>query len=416
MTDTKPHRRLLRSRWVWLALTLVIAAPVAWWAFGESRWIRLVFENPSGGRCSRHLDRTVLDRSLELGKRFLLAHQRPAGNFNYEYDWKTRLLSSDDNQVRQAGGAWGLALLYQDAPSPELERAVRKALDFFDRHSVLGPNGTRCIAYPGNPEGTTGTVALVALTRIEEHRVARERGAPPPESEQALLREYLAQLVSAINPDGLWYGSYDAQTCKPYGKASPYSDGEALLALAKAAKYLDYRDLVPTILKAAGAGHRLNIERALADDPDSDTTKGYYQWSSMAFFEMATSGWPGTERFGNTVIALGDWMVDVHKTLSRGRNTGYAYEGLIHAYELARRRGDKAHQAKFGCVIDIGLEYLMAWQVGGPLATRHTRGVSPDHTLALGGIQNRLDEPGLRIDVTQHQMHSTLLARRYVYH
>jgi hypothetical protein len=33
----------------------------------------------------------------------------------------------------------------------------------------------------------------------------------------------------------------------------------------------------------------------------------------------------------------------------------------------------------------------------------------------VGGIQNAAFEPALRIDVTQHQMHATQLARQYVY-
>ena len=140
----------------------VTAGVIAWSMYGQSRWIRLVFENPTGGQCARHLDRGVLDTSLELGKSFLLNNQKPEGNFNYEYDWRARSLSADDNQVRQAGAAWGLALIYQDTPSVDVESAVIKALDFFDRHSVVSPNGTRCIAYPNSPLGTTGTVALVA--------------------------------------------------------------------------------------------------------------------------------------------------------------------------------------------------------------------------------------------------------------
>jgi len=384
--------------------------------YGQSRWIRLVFENPTGGQCARHLDRGVLDTSLELGKSFLLNNQKPEGNFNYEYDWRARSLSADDNQVRQAGAAWGLALIYQDTPSVDVESAVIKALDFFDRHSVVSPNGTRCIAYPNSPLGTTGTVALVALANIEYLRVPHaHQDRQATKRRENALSQYLAYLVAAINPDGLWYGDYDATDCRPHGAHSPYSDGEALLALAKAARYLGYRDRIPLVVKAAHAGYRLNVQRALAEHPDSDVTKGYYQWSSMAFFEIATSGWASTEHFGDHVMELSDWMIDVHHTLWRGRNTGYAYEGLIHAYELARRRGDKEHQAKLACTIDIGLEYLLEWQVGGPLANRFARRVSHDHRLAVGGIQNLPHGPGLRIDVTQHQMHAILLARRYVY-
>jgi UDP-N-acetylmuramoyl-tripeptide--D-alanyl-D-alanine ligase len=143
-------------------------------------------------------------------------------------------------------------------------------------------------------------------------------------------------------------------------------------------------------------------------------TKGYYQWSTMAFYELATSDFPDTRVYGDTVLRLADWMIDVHNVLTRTRNTGYAYEGIIHAYALAKQRGDSVRQAKYGCVIDLGLEHIMSWQVGGPVSNRYTAS-SPDDAKAVGGIQNAAFEPALRIDVTQHQMHATMLARQYVY-
>ena len=104
--------------------------------------------------------------------------------------------------------------------------------------------------------------------------------------------------------------------------------------------------------------------------PDSNTTKGYYQWASMAFFELATTNWEATEKYGDYVLDLADWMIDVHKTLWRTRNTAYAYEGIIHAYKLAVQRGETKRAKKFACVIDIGLEKLTTWQVGSPTANR----------------------------------------------
>ena len=41
------------------------------------------------------------------------------------------------------------------------------------------------------------------------------------------------------------------------------------------------------------------------------------------------------EKYGDYVIRLADWMIDTHKTLWRKRNTAYAYEGIIHAYQLS---------------------------------------------------------------------------------
>lgn len=313
--------------------------------------------------------------------------------------------------MRQAGALWGIALLYRGGPRPELARAVERALAFFNDSSRRAKRG-RCTAYPGNAEGATGTLALVALGHIEYLRAAKDL---EPEKRQRLeetLKEYLQTLVSNQHPSGLWYRSFDPRSCKPRGEPSPYSDGEALLALVKAAKYMGHVDLLPTIMAGAAAGKRINIDQALAADGDSDTTKGYYQWSSMAFYELATSDFPDTRPYGDTLLRLADWMIDDHHVLTRMRNTGYAFEGLTHAYAWAKQRGD-SRQAKYACVIDIGLERLLSWQVGGPLANRYTAaGRDPR---GLGGVQNAASEPGLRIDVTQHQMHATQLARDLVY-
>jgi hypothetical protein len=43
---------------------------------------------------------------LALGTLFLQNHQREAGNFDYEYDWKTGINKDDDSAVRQAGALW----------------------------------------------------------------------------------------------------------------------------------------------------------------------------------------------------------------------------------------------------------------------------------------------------------------------
>jgi UDP-N-acetylmuramoyl-tripeptide--D-alanyl-D-alanine ligase len=408
--------RFARRKWLAAAALLGVlgAGGMALWAFGDRALVRLVTESPSKGRCNIELTRSAIDRSIELGARFLLAHQKPAGNFDYEYDWRAKRYTDEDNEVRQAGALWGVALLYRDQPTPERRAAVEKGLSFFETHSVNTEHGTRCVAYPGRSSSGIGTVALVALSIIE---YLRTPGAPPNARahQEAQLNGYLAELRAAVNPDGLWFGDYSTETCTPSGQPSPYSDGEALLTLVEAMKYLGRDELRELALRAAEAGHELNVTRALAEDSDSDRTKGYYQWSSMAYYELATSDVPHAARFGDYLLSLADWQIDVHHTLLRRRNTGYAYEGLIPAYDMARRRGDRAREAKYACVIDIGLQRLMSWQVGGPLANRSTRDVDPNDRLAVGGVQNAAHDPPLRIDVTQHQTHALLFARQFIY-
>jgi UDP-N-acetylmuramoyl-tripeptide--D-alanyl-D-alanine ligase len=409
--------RLGWPKWLGLGVAaLSVAGIVLWRMFGDSTLLRLVLEAPYRGSCRTVITRAVLDRSLELGTRFMLVHQRREGNFDYEYDWRDKSYSEDDNEVRQAGALWGLALIAQDRTTPELEAAIEKGLAFFEQHATENERGERCVAYPGKAEPGLGTVALVALTYVE---YLNAKGTKIPDDRRALherrLGGYLKELGAAVNPDGLWFGSYDPHTCAPHGAPSPYSDGEALLALVKAAKYSGKSELIPLVRRTAEAGHRLNVVQALAADPDSDTTKSYYQWSTMAYYELATSGLSDTARFGDYVFALTDWEIDVHKTLTRQRNTGYAYEGIIPAYDWARRRGDSARTAKYGCVIDLALERLVSWQVGGPLATSYTADVDPGNREAIGGVQNEKDQPALRIDVTQHQMHATIYARQFIY-
>jgi UDP-N-acetylmuramoyl-tripeptide--D-alanyl-D-alanine ligase len=346
----------------------------------------------------------------------MLRHQNPEGNFDYEYDWREASYSPDDNEVRQAGALWGLALLYQHRPTAELAAAVEKGLAFFESHAKQNSRGMRCVGYPGKSAPGIGTVALVALTYIEN--LSAQGGSIAPDRRalhETRLTGYLAMLRQGLNRDGLWYGGYDPATCSPSGAPSPYSDGEALLTLVKAAKYAGHGELEDLALRAADDGYLHNVKEALASDRDSDTTKGYYQWSSMAFYELATSGWPGVDRFVPRVFELADWQIDVHQTLTRVRNTGYAYEGLIPSFDLARRRGDKLRSDKYACVIDLGLERLVSWQVGGPLATPYTGASGSDDPEAIGGVQNERHEPGLRIDVTQHQMHATIFALDLVY-
>jgi hypothetical protein len=150
---------------------------------------------------------------------------------------------------------------------------------------------------------------------------------------------------------------------RPY-RASLYFDGEALLALAKAARYLGRDDLRPVLAASA--------------------------------LELAS--------LAPTVVELGDWVLDVHHVVDRERNTGYAVEGLVHAYVAATKLGDGEHAAKFRDAIEDILAHIMTWQIGAPHANACIRDVA-----AVGGVQNAESDPVLRIDVALHQLHAIML-------
>jgi UDP-N-acetylmuramoyl-tripeptide--D-alanyl-D-alanine ligase len=338
--------------------------------------------------CRTHVTpptRAELQDSLRLGNGYLAAQQMPSGNFAYTYDWITRRTLPESNPVRQAGGAWGAALAYQFEPNAETRRVAENALAYCESHE--------------DPKDFLGVTALVALAEIEYARTAEPaaRAAHKPH-----LDRLIETLLDARRPDGLF---------APRGnmtEPSPYYDGEALLALAKAARYLGRDDLRPVLAASAFAMRDRHIVAALRDSRDSDDTKGFYQWSSMAFFELSQSGWPELAPLASTIVELGDWVLDEHHVIGKQRNTGYAVEGLVHAYLAATKLGDAAHAAKFHDAIEKILGHLMTWQVGAPRANSFIRDHEPDKA-AIGGVQNEESDPVLRIDVALHQMHAIML-------
>jgi UDP-N-acetylmuramoyl-tripeptide--D-alanyl-D-alanine ligase len=352
----------------------------------------------------------ALDRAIAMNLEFLLNNQKAAGNFTYEYDFTRKRESEEDSSVRQAGALWGLCLLHRRTPSERTAQAIRKGLGFFERASVLR-DGKRLIRYPGEDDCRTGTVALVALALIDFLRAS----TPPDASHRLQLEQYLELLMSLRTPEGLFHGSCRLEDGRGSGEPSPYSDGETLLALVRAAKYLGLAKYQGPALASAEAMYSEHVVAALKRHPDSDQTKGFYQWGSMSFYELATSGWPNVEAYPRRVIDLAYWMIDVHRTLERGRNTGYAYEGLAHAWELARLANDRAAMEKIESVIQRGLARLLSWQVGNPSQNAYLRFHSTQDPRAVGGVMNGAADPKLRIDVTQHQSHATMLVREFLY-
>ncbi len=360
--------------------------------------------------CNIHLSKETLEESLVLGTKFLVTNQKPAGNFEYEYDWITGTSSSDDNSVRQAGALWGLSLIYAHTHDAKLVEPIERGLLFFERNSKVRADGARYIIYPGETEGSLGTVALTALAHIEYLNTHENELSETARAHQKeLLEGYLRFISTAVTKEKLFAGSYDMNGISG-GRPSPYSDGESLLALIKAARYRGYPQWEKQIKELADAGYAINVEQARADDPDSDTTKGYYQWSSMAYRELAESGWDNTEKYGEYAIDLADWMIDTHRVLTRTRNTGYAFEGILSAYAVAEEQGDRKHAQKFRCAAETGLSQLTSWQVGVTTANPFITSQFKGDPKALGGIQNATNEAPLRIDVTQHQMHAVIFA------
>jgi UDP-N-acetylmuramoyl-tripeptide--D-alanyl-D-alanine ligase len=137
----------------------------------------------------------------------------------------------------------------------------------------------------------------------------------------------------------------------------------------------------------------------------------------MFLTEYYQSGWKNAATFGDFVLLLSHWVIHTHEILLRTKNTGYAFEGIISAYEIAKHRQDEATLRRLEAVIDQGLHKLCTWQVGGPLAHENPYLVKnpTSEKIAVGGIMGASNEADLRIDTTQHQMHALIMALTTVY-
>jgi len=365
-----------------------------------------------------------MSTALSLGTSFMLQSQYESGHFSYQYDWKlgadpTENDAGQVSPVREAGAAWGLALIALDVEQtegshdPKLVKALRKTLDFFEKHSQLTDQGLRLIAYPGleGKLGDTGTLAILTLANVDYLRTQA-----PEKKERAHRLEFLNALLkslrASITKDGLVHKRYSLSKGTFQGGHTPYYDGEVLLALTKAAKYLGFSELWPDINQLTQAGWNHIVRKGLRAQQDLPVMKGYYQWSSMAWHELLNSEHAAEyEKFQHRLVDYGLWMVEVHGVAHRALNTGYAYEGLIPAFLSAKKAGLPEAQNILGCAIDLGMRRVTGMQLGHPLAVG-LAAEAPSLERTRGGVQNSLKESGLRIDTTQHQMHAVIMMKR----
>ncbi len=392
---------LLRSH---LARTGVLVAAIALWPAVAGSQDRVT--SPST------LSPELLRESLSRGHSFLLQSQREAGDFRYHVNFLTGQTAPEQNAVRQAGALWGLALLHREYRTEDSRKAIQRGIAFFARHSALTGSGGRFLRFPGTTEGDSGAVALVTLAQLEFLAVE------PPDSSAELRRqltEYVVFLKSLQRSDYCFYRQYLLSSGEGWGQPSPYFDGEILLALSRAAALLNDSDLVSDSLRSADAMFERYTRRPTTEQVDDDDAKGFFQWGCLACSELFELDRENPRQHAERAIRLSHWMIDVHKISQRRRNTAYALEGILAAWQLANQIGDETSARQFRAVIEHDLKRLTTWQVGGPIPCAYLQQIASFDPSCIGGVLSADQNPWLRIDVTQHQMHAVILALRHLF-
>jgi len=372
----------------------------------------------------------------------------------------------------------------QKAKAKETETTLMRALEFFRDKSRLRDGGKRVIKYPGEGKSQKlGTVSLLAMAHVDALRAALITDNEDAEDgdvvwdveggdasaagggSSALLsqgsrtsregrtrlfshrvRELAATLDELLHTVWSVYREDEGEFPKwitvssghGHGKPSPYFEGETLLLLVRAARYLgDYPELCSlcgkegvwkNLLNAAESGWERNVEGIIDEhysdlsDDDQSKLRGYYQWSSMAWSELLAvedrlkdAGLDfDPDTFRKRLLRYASWNLK----RSKGEHSirGEAVEGLVPSYLHAQKlTGEDEREAtkKLGKRLGDVLTYLNEFQVGHPRASGEASEAPVDDERAKGGVLGgSMSEPKLRIDVTQHQMHAVLLAKQ----
>jgi hypothetical protein len=239
----------------------------------------------------RLLNRDILTESLRLGCDYIVANQKDEGNFNYQYNFVDKKMDTEDSQVRQAGALWGVTLCFQSHPdNTSYQKATEKGLRYFMERMQLGPtHASLMIQYEDDDESETGTNALFGLAVIDYLRTLRDNKLKTSDKDLVteLETKYLVGVIQFLK-------YMQDQTNKHFSKgfriskriksglSSPYFDGEAMLCLIKAARYMEgFNILIPRIVDTAPILFKVYTVDEWSVEHDSDRTKGFYQWSSM---------------------------------------------------------------------------------------------------------------------------------------
>jgi hypothetical protein len=359
----------------------------------------------------------ALDQSLTLGRQYLLNIQRPDGSFIYELDANRGVDLNTRHAIREMSALWMLARFHRNHPTPETSVAILRALKLQNVYAKRSANGGRYLSEPGAQEWTTNVVALYALTLLDYLETDQPLDPAVRAGFELNLADTVKFLMSLRQRSGRFYSLYRVADGTGTMPPEPYPDGEALYALIRYAKVRNDAAVRDAMLESAAVMYGEYVKSALRADPHSPDATAFYQWGTMAFYELYTSGWPDTRPYAARAIAMARWMTDVNKIVRQPGNMGPAYEGLAIAWELARLTGDVKNQTVIGAALNEGLAKLLTWQIGYPGAT--AGGAVPASFLrspkARGGILTFEKDSRIRTDMVMHQLNAELLVRTFMF-
>ncbi|MFT5037171.1 MAG: hypothetical protein ACI9VM_000748 [Candidatus Azotimanducaceae bacterium] len=337
------------------------------------------------------------------GTAYLQNAQRKTGSFSYEYVPYKDIYNRDDNIVRQAGALYELGEVVRRDKNRTLELSdtIEGAIAYFEnlsREDEFLRVTFRCIVENKNSSrcklGATSLALIGILSYVEAY----------PEKEEEykdLIKAYANYIMGAKNIDAGFRDVHNIGDNGQPSKESPFSNGEALLALVR---YFEYKQG----LLSSGSSIKHVVNNTFEYLQGQEFDPALYLWAMAALKDMQRL-WPNEEyvSYAKEFTAL---RID-RTTRHKGTQKNFcAYsEGIASAYSVLDESATHAERSALRNEIDFWNKRNSRLQIDSADMYRISNiedelvlTVLPDLDKANGGFLTSNDELTQRIDFTQH--------------
>lgn len=340
----------------------------------------------TGSARAAEMSVAVAAERAALAAQYMVSAERADGGFNYEYDFLTGTLSSDDNIVRQAGAGFALAEYLAQTGDAGVRARIEGALDYYARQSAPAGHG-RIVSSTGLwVDGRTGATALALLTELYYFKATGD-------TRFAQLRaDWLRALSDLQLPDG------DFARGPGTRQTSPFYNGETWLALALAAQLFPDDERLADVLKAA--------DRFMIDTYGPEPVAGFTHWGLMAAalrFETT-----GEARFADFLVQVSEILITKQRPSVRpSGNACSLVEGMAAAARVLHQADyapDLVRRLTERSVAELANSIQMQVLPGDEAIDfgDGRRFVDPALSDVAGAFRNRRYDLKSRIDLTQH--------------
>lgn len=340
----------------------------------------------------------TLRTAIKEGVSWIQNTQEESGHFAYEYAPYEGEYLEGEQMVRQAGTLYSLGEIErrQSTKDAALEETIEAALHFFEELSKEGEyDGTsfRCIA-----DSTSSTRCQLGATSLALVGLISHLTVYPEKEEMygSLLTDWYTYILNSQKENGGFRNVYRHGNTFQSEAESPFSNGEALLALVRTHIYVEDIDATDA------------IDRAFLYLKDEPYDTALYLWIMAALKDLQKH--EPNEAYVTYTRDFTDWRVERVQRF-KGTNKNYcAYsEGVVSAYSILENTLTNTERQALLSEIGYWNAKNLRLQI---TENDHYRvhvqdntlsmDLLPDPTLALGGFLTSEDVATQRIDFTQH--------------